>query len=97
MQMYYDVGNSHTQGYDIYEEIRWMGNKNICEFHAKDYSFLFGKGKVNFPAVRMAMDDIGYRGWIQIEGATPLGLIESYKADVKYLKSVFPADAPIKS
>ena len=90
VQMYYDVGNSHKQGYDIYEEIRWLGNKNICEFHAKDYEYLFGKGKVNFPAVRAAMDDIGYRGWIQIEGKTPLGLIESYKQDAKYLRTVFP-------
>ena len=97
VQMYYDVGNSHKQGYDIYEEIRWMGNENICEFHAKDYGFLFGKGKVNFPAVRLAMDDIGYRGWIQVEGAKPLGLVKSYKADAEYLKSIFPADAPIKS
>jgi L-ribulose-5-phosphate 3-epimerase len=97
VQMYYDVGNSHKQGYDIYEEIRWMGSKNICEFHAKDYKNLFGKGKVNFPAVRLAMDDIGYRGWIQVEGAKPLGLMKSYKADAEYLKSIFPADAPIKS
>ncbi len=97
VQMYYDVGNSHTQGYDIYEEIRWMGNKNICEFHAKDYKFLFGKGKVNFSAVRLAMDDIGYRGWIHIEGAKPLGFMESYKQNVKYLRSIFPADAPIES
>jgi L-ribulose-5-phosphate 3-epimerase len=96
VQMYYDVGNSHTQGYDIYEEIRWLGNKHICGFHAKDYDFIFGKGKVNFPAVRLAMDDIGYRGWIHIEGATPLGMIESYKQDAKYLRSIFPADAPLK-
>ncbi len=97
VQMYYDLGNSHTQGYDIYEEIRWLGNKQICGFHAKDYKFIFGKGKVNFPAVRLAMDDIGYRGWIHIEGAKPLGLMKSYKQNEKYLRSIFPADAPIKS
>ncbi len=89
VQVYYDVGNSHLQGYDIYEEIRFLGDR-ICEFHAKDYEFLFGKGRVDFPAVRMAMDDIGYRGWIQIEGATPLGLMESYKQNAAYLRSVFP-------
>jgi L-ribulose-5-phosphate 3-epimerase len=95
-QMYYDVGNSHTQGYDIYEEIRWLGNKRICGFHAKDYKFIFGKGKINFPAVRLAMDDIGYRGWVHIEGAQPLGMWESYKQDARYLRSVFPPDAPLK-
>jgi L-ribulose-5-phosphate 3-epimerase len=88
VQVYYDVSNSHKQGYDIYEEIRFLGS-NICEFHAKDYSYLFGKGKVNFPAVRLAMDDIGYRGWIQIEGAKPLGLVKSYRYNLSYLKKVF--------
>jgi L-ribulose-5-phosphate 3-epimerase len=88
VQVYYDVANSHKQGYDIYEEIRFLGG-NICEFHAKDYSYLFGKGKVNFPAVRLAMDDIGYRGWIQIEGAKPLGLVKSYRYNLSYLKKVF--------
>jgi len=90
LTVYYDVGNSHLRGYDIYREIRWLGAKNICEFHAKDYEFLFGKGKVNFEEVRRAMDDIGYSGWIQIEGQTPLGMIESYKQDREYLKKVFP-------
>ena len=97
VQMYYDLGNSHTQGYDIYEEIRWLGNEHICEFHAKDYDFIFGQGKVNFPAARLAMDDIGYRGWIQVEGAAPLGLMKSYKADAEYLRTVFPPDAPLEN
>jgi sugar phosphate isomerase/epimerase len=89
VQVYYDVGNSHLRGYDIYKEIRTLG-KNICEFHAKDYNNLFGKGKIDFVKVREAMDAIEYRGWIQIEGATPLGLVESYKQDAEYLRSVFP-------
>jgi L-ribulose-5-phosphate 3-epimerase len=91
VQVYYDLGNSHLRGYDIYREMRWLGKKNICEFHAKDYEFLFGKGKVNFEEARRAMDDIGYSGWIQIEGQTPLGMVESYKRDRAYLKQVYPA------
>ncbi len=89
VQVYYDVGNSHLRGYDIYKEIRILG-KNICEFHAKDYNNLFGKGKIDFVKVREAMDAIGYRGWIQIEGATPLGLVESYKQNAEFLRGVFP-------
>jgi sugar phosphate isomerase/epimerase len=89
VQVYYDVGNSHLRGYDIYEEIHMLG-RNICEFHAKDYDSIFGKGKVDFPRVRSAMDDIGYRGWIQIEGAQPLGLMDSYRQDLEYLRTVFP-------
>jgi len=93
VQVYYDVGNSHDMGYDIYEEIRFLGDKHICEFHAKDGKYLFGEGKVDFKEVRRAMDDIGYRGWIQIEGAKPKGLEESYRHNAQYLKSIFPPDA----
>ncbi len=90
VKVYYDVGNSHLRGYDIYQEIRDLGSEHICEFHAKDYDNLFGQGKVDFPKVREAMDAIGYSGWIQIEGAKPLGMVESYRIDCSYLRSVFP-------
>ena len=87
---YYDVGNSHKMGYDIYKEIRQLG-KQICEFHAKDYDNIYGTGQVDFRKVREAMDEIGYRGWIQIESGSKLGPIPSFKANRAYLKEVFPA------
>ena len=90
VQVYYDMGNSQKAGYDVCNEIRFLG-KRICEFHAKDYDDLFGKGTMNFPAVRKAMDDIGYRGWMQIEGVKlPLGVEESVRYDLNYLRSIFP-------
>jgi sugar phosphate isomerase/epimerase len=90
IRVYYDVGNSHKMGYDIYQEIRFLG-KNICEFHAKDYDDLYGKGTVNFPELRRAMDDIGYSGWMHIEGVkTPLGVEQSIAYDSRYLRSIFP-------
>jgi sugar phosphate isomerase/epimerase len=90
VRVYYDMGNSQEAGYDIGKEIRFLG-KRICEFHAKDYHDLYGKGTMNFPAVRQAMDDIGYRGWMQIEGVkTPLGVEESVRYDLNYLRGVFP-------
>jgi sugar phosphate isomerase/epimerase len=92
VQVYYDVGNSHKAGYDIFKEIRFLG-KHICEFHAKDNDDLYGKGSMNFPEVRRAMDDIGYRGWIQIEGTKfPLGAEESVRYDLEYLRGVFPPE-----
>lgn len=90
VRVYYDMGNSQKAGWDVCKEIRFLG-KRICEFHAKDYDDLFGKGSMNFPAVRKAMDDIGYRGWMQIEGVkSPLGLVESVRYDLNYLRGIFP-------
>lgn len=96
VQVYYDVANSEKMGYDIYREIRWLGKKGvICEFHAKENGALLGQGRVEFQKVRQAMDEIGYRGWMQIEGAVPPGgqMLPSYQANLKYLRSVFPSTA----
>jgi sugar phosphate isomerase/epimerase len=93
VKVYYDVGNSNKEGHDIYKEIRQLGTRHICEFHAKDYDNLYGKGSINFPEVRRAMDDIGYRGWMQIEGTQfPLGLEASIRQDVEYLRGIFPRE-----
>ena len=90
VKVYYDTGNSHKAGYDIYEEIRQLG-KLICEFHAKDYDNLYGLGSIAFQQVRAAMDDVGYRGWIIMEGTQmPLGVEESCRYDAKYLRTIFP-------
>jgi len=46
---------------------------------------------IDFKRVRLAMDDIGYRGWLHMEGTKlPLGLEESIRYDERYLRSVFP-------
>jgi sugar phosphate isomerase/epimerase len=89
MKVYYDVGNSTDKGRDVTKEIRLLGPR-ICEFHAKDAGFMLGQGRIDFKAVRRAMDDIQYSGWIQIEAAAPHGLIPDYQADRKYLKEIFP-------
>jgi L-ribulose-5-phosphate 3-epimerase len=43
---------------------------------------------VDFHKVRAALDDIGYQGWIQIEGAVPSGkpMLESYQANCKFMR-----------
>lgn len=90
VQVYYDVCNSAERGYDIFKEIRMLGPR-ICEFHAKENGFLLGQGKVDLQKVRAALDDIGYWGWIQIEGAVPAGqpMLESYKANCAFMRRVF--------
>ena len=89
VQVYYDVGNSTDKGYDIYKEIRMLQGR-VCEFHAKDGGFMLGKGRIDFAKVRAAMDDIAYRGWIQIEAAAPNDLVSDYRTHLEFLRGIFP-------
>jgi sugar phosphate isomerase/epimerase len=90
VRIYYDVANSQAAGHQVVEEIRRLGPR-IVEIHAKDTKGLYGRGSMDFPAVRQAMADIGYKGWLVIEGTEmPLGLERSIRYDADYLRSVFP-------
>lgn len=91
VRVYYDVANSNMEGHDIYKEIRELGSR-ICQVHAKDYEDLYGKGSIDFPRVREAMDEIGYRSWLVMEGVKmPLGVEESCRYDFEYLRKIFPS------
>ncbi|HUT12933.1 MAG TPA: sugar phosphate isomerase/epimerase family protein, partial [Thermoguttaceae bacterium] len=70
VQVYYDVANMTNGGYDVPAEIRRLGAQRICQIHMKENGCLLGKGKVDFPKIKEAVDEIGYRGWFILEGAT---------------------------
>lgn len=91
VKVYYDTANMHKMGYDIYKEIRRLGER-ICEVHCKENGRLLGRGAVDFKRVRSALDDIDYRGWLVIEGATEKGMSvkECYIHNQKYLRTIFP-------
>ncbi|MGZ5454755.1 MAG: TonB family protein [Candidatus Aminicenantales bacterium] len=94
VQVYYDVANSQDVGYPILDEIRQLG-AHIVEVHAKDTKDLYGKGSMDFPAVRKALEDIGYKGWFVLEGTKmPLGVEESVRYDTEYLRIVFGEAGP---
>ena len=91
VQVYYDVANMTTRGYDVPGEIRRLGKQRICQIHMKENNNLLGQGEVDFPAVKEAIDDIGYRGWLIIEGATVSGksLVECYRHNRAFLQELF--------
>jgi L-ribulose-5-phosphate 3-epimerase len=86
---YYDVGNSTQQGFDIVEEIRWLGKARICEVHLKDNPSYMGQGKINFPAVVDALADIGFDKWAQLECVAPSGSVEDdMKKNLGFIRGV---------
>jgi len=90
VKVYYDVANSHKMGYDIYEEMALLGKKYICEIHTKENGFLLGKGHVDFVRVKNILNEIGYDGWVIIEGARAKDsdLLTDYKANRNYLNDL---------
>lgn len=91
VRVYYDVANATEMGYDIYHEMRQLGSKYICEVHTKENGALLGQGKIDFQKVRNTLDEIGYKGWVILEGGVPSGMDvkEAYLANTQYIRSIF--------
>jgi sugar phosphate isomerase/epimerase len=91
VKVYYDFRNSVDAGYDIFKEIPMLGKEMICEIHMKENGQRLGEGPLDWPRIAAAVKDIGYSGWMQIEGATPKGadIIECYRHNRKYLEGLF--------
>lgn len=78
--VYYDVGNSTNNGFEVEKEIRWLGKRRICQFHFKDNPHYMGEGKINFTGVMKAVRDIDFEGFGNLETSAPSKSIE---ADMK--------------
>lgn len=91
VKVYYDARNSADAGHDVYEEIPFLGKDLICELHMKENDFRLGEGTLDWPRVAGLLKEIGYRGWMQIEGATPKGaeVVGCYQQNRHYLESLF--------
>ncbi len=84
---YYDVGNSTKNGFDVVEEIRWLGAPRICEVHLKDNPHFLGQGSIDFPAVVAALADIGFAQWAELETECPTGSVENdMKTNLGYVR-----------
>lgn len=87
VQAYFDIGN-HVKYAPAEEWIRTLG-KLIVKCHVKDFQLNpdghGGKfvdirdGSVDWPAVRQALDDVGYSDFMTIEGSGGLSLEEKSK------------------
>jgi hexulose-6-phosphate isomerase len=78
---YFDVGNVVEFGYPQ-EWIRELG-KRILKVHIKEYArpkrfeYRLGEGDIDWVAVRSALIEVGYQGWITAE--VPYGNLEDLK------------------
>jgi L-ribulose-5-phosphate 3-epimerase len=91
VKVYYDFRNAADAGNDVFQEVPMIGKDLICELHMKENGQRLGEGTMDWPKIAKMIKDIGYSGWMQIEGATPKGaeIIPCYQYNRKYLEGLF--------
>ncbi len=88
---YYDVGNSTKNGFNVVEEIRWLGASRICEVHLKDNPHYLGEGTIDFKAVIDALADVGFDGWAQLETDCPVSVEADMRRNLKFVRGLIAA------
>jgi sugar phosphate isomerase/epimerase len=87
--VYYDIGNSSNNGFDVVKEIRWLGPKRICQFHFKDNPHYLGEGKIDLPTVFHTINTTGYKGFANLETDCPSSNVEAdMKRNLTYVRRV---------
>jgi L-ribulose-5-phosphate 3-epimerase len=76
VRVYYDVGNSTKNGFDVVKEIAWLGRDRICQIHLKDKTYI-GEGPIDFTAVMQAIAAIRYTDFANLETSSPSGSVEA--------------------
>jgi len=93
LQIYYDVGNSTGNGYDVPGELRTIGNDRLCEVHLKDWNTrLLGSedGSVDMTGAATALREIGYDKWLVLEtSGREDRFMEDTRANVAWAKRTF--------
>jgi L-ribulose-5-phosphate 3-epimerase len=87
-KVWYDVGNSTYNGYDVPSEIRMLGRERICQFHFKDKGYL-GEGAVKYEPILKAIAEIDFKGYANLETTSPSGNVEQdTKRNLVYLQNL---------
>ena len=96
LQLYYDLGNSTGNGYDVPAELRMIGKDRLCEVHLKDWNtpLLGSEGcMVDNAASAAALNAIGYDKWLVLETSGRQDqFLEDTRANVAWAKETFGAE-----
>jgi L-ribulose-5-phosphate 3-epimerase len=88
--VYYDVGNSTHNGFDVVKEIRWLGKDRICQIHLKDNPNYLGEGKIQFVPIMGALREIGFSGYavLETDAKSPATLEGDLRRNLAYIRGV---------
>jgi sugar phosphate isomerase/epimerase len=99
IRSYFNFSNAVQNKRDLLAELRTLGKERICQIHATDQDgvWLENDTKIDMPAVKKTLDDMGWSGWLVIErsrDARDSGNVrKNFGANAAYLKRVFQRDA----
>jgi sugar phosphate isomerase/epimerase len=96
VRAYYNTGDAVEAKRDVVAELKLLGKERICQIHLTGPDVaLLQNGPLDVPAVKAALDKIGYRGWLVLERARDPKKVKdvkgNYSANAAYLKSIFQA------
>ena len=93
VKVYYDVGNSWRNGYNVPEEIKLLTNSMICEVHIKDSKAKAFKSEelgVDMQACAKALKQIGYDKWLVLETSGRKDQFEEdTRENIEFVKNTF--------
>ncbi len=95
IRSYFNFANALQAGRDLITELRTLGKERICQIHSTDEDgvWLENNQRLDMVAVKKALDEMGWSGWLVIERSRDARNARDVKgnfgANARYLKKVF--------
>lgn len=98
VKIYFNLQDALDAGRDPVKELRALGKDNICQIHLSntDGFNLKDDPAVDLPAIKRALDKMGWSGWLVVERSRDKDHVRDVKRNfgnnIQYIKEVFQAE-----
>lgn len=95
VKSYFNFANAIQQGREVGAELRVLGRDRIVQIHVtnSDGVWLQNDPKVNLPAIKAVLDELGWSGWLVLERSRDASRAREVKynfsANAAYVRKVF--------
>ena len=95
VRSYFNFANALKDGRDLHAELRALRKDYLCQIHCTDEDgvLLQDNQRLDLRAVKVTLDEMGWRGWLVIERSRdakdPRNVKKNFGANAAYVKSVF--------
>lgn len=102
VKVYFNLQDALDAGRDPVKELKTLGKDNICQIHLSntDGFNLKDDPAVDLPAIKQALDRMGWSGWLIVERSRDKDHVRDVKRNfgnnIAYIKEVFQSVAPTR-